>query len=374
MKKLWIVITVLVVAILAIALIVIQTQKTPNEIKIGAILPLSGSGAKYGEEAKNGINLALEEINAKGGLNQTEVKIVYEDDQGTSSGAINAFNKLKTVDKVPVVIGPMYSSTVLAVAPVAEKTKVVLFTPSGSSPDITEAGDYVFRNWPSDVFEGGRMAKFAYEELGVRRASILTVNVDYGTGLTGVFKKNFTELGGQVVVTEKYDQGATDFRTQLSKIKAVMPDVLYLPGYYTEIALILKQAKELGFDTQFLSCVGFDNPKALELAGDAAEEVIFARPAYDPESQEKVVSDFVKSFEAKHNMIPGTYAAHAYDALRIVAMAIQRGGYKAHEIKEALYGIKDFEGVTGKTTIDENGDVVKPIQIMRVNNEAFRPY
>ena len=346
--------------------------KEEKEIKIGVVLPLTGDGAKYGEEAQNGIDLATEEINARGGINGQKVRVIYEDDQGTSNGAVNAFNKLTSVDKVPVVIGPMYSSTTLAVAPVAEDSKVVLFTPSGSSPEITEAGDYIFRNWPSDIFEGGEMAKFAYENLGIRKSSILTVNLDYGIGLTEVFKTKFTEWGGEILAVEKYDQGATDFRTQLSKIKAAKPDALYLPGYYTEIALILRQAKELGFDAHFLSCVGFDNPKVFELAGEAAEGVIFARPAYDPESEEKTVSDFVESFKAKYNITPGTYAAHAYDALRIVAKAIEEGGYSANQVKSALYSIKSFSGVTGNTSFDGNGDVVKPIQIMEVQNGQFR--
>jgi len=371
MKKTWIGIIIGVAVVLAAVFIFTQTVTESEKIKIGAILPLSGSGAKYGEEAKNGINLAVMQINTSGGVNNKEIKIIYEDDQGKSSGAINAFNKLVTVNKVPVVIGPMYSSTVLSVAPIAEEKKVVLFTPSGSSPEITQAGDYVFRNWPSDTFEGSEMANFAYEQLDLQKAAILTVNIDYGTGLTEVFKNKFTALGGQVLAIEKYDQGDTDFRSQLTKIKATKPDVLYLPGYYTEIALILKLAKELGFDTKYLSCVGFDNPKAIELAGEAAEDVIFARPAYDPNSEDEVVSGFVESFKGEYNTIPGTYAAHAYDALNILIIAIKRGGYEAEDIKDVLYNVQNFNGVTGSTSFDKNGDVIKSIQIMTVRKGHF---
>ena len=345
----------------------------PAEIAIGAILPLTGDGAKYGEEAKDGIDLAVEEINSNGGIDGKKVRIIYEDDMGTSPGAVNAFTKLVAVDKVPIVIGPMYSSTTLAVAPRANERKVILFTPSGSSPDITDAGDYVFRNFPSDVYEGAEIARFAYDRLGLRRMAILTVNLDYGIGLSEVFKERFRELGGQIVAEEKYEQGATDFRTQLAKIQVTNPDGLYLPGYYTEIALILMQAVELAFDVQFVSCVGFDNPKSVELAGEAAEGVIFARPAYDPESSDPAVSRFVRSFTSMHGLVPGTYAAHAYDATKIIAKAIRKGGYQSDGIKEALYGIRDFPCVTGKTSIDENGDVVKPIQIMKVRNGEFIP-
>jgi branched-chain amino acid transport system substrate-binding protein len=368
MKKLWIGIGIVVVVALAIVLIITQTKKESEEIKIGVILPLTGDGAKYGEEAKNGLEIASEE------LKNVKVKILYEDDQGTTNGAVNAFNKLIATYNVPVIIGPMYSSTALAIAPLGEKKKVVIFSPSASSPDLTKAGDYFFRNWPSDVFEGGEMAKFAFNTLSLKRVAILSVNLDYGKGLTKVFKERFESLGGKVLTIEYYDQGATDFRTQLSKIKSLNPEAIYLPGYYTEIGLILRQAKEMGLKTKFLSCVGFDNPKVLEIAGNAAEGVIFARPYYDPESKNPMVRTFVERFRQKFGIDPGIYAAHSYDALKIVVTAIKKGGYSANGIKSALYSIKNFPGVTGNTSFDENGDVEKPIQIMMVKKGVFAKY
>jgi branched-chain amino acid transport system substrate-binding protein len=363
MKKLGIIIGVIIVA--AALAGCLQPEKKPTEINIGAILPLTGDGAKYGEEAKNGIELALEE------LNNSNIKVVYEDDQGTSNGAINAFNKLDS-ENIPIIIGPMYSSTTLAIVPLGAKRQVVIFSPSASSPELTNhTGDYFFRNFPSDVYEGSEMAKFAYNKLTLRKVGILSVNLDYGTGLTKVFKKEFESLGGNVLTIEYYDQGATDFRTQLSKIKSLNPDGLYLPGYYAEIGLVLRQAKELGIKTQFLSCVGFDNPKSLEIAGNAAEGVVFARPYYDPESQDPQIKSFVERFTKKYGIAPGVYAAHAYDAMKIVAEAINKGGYTADGIRTALHSIKDFPGVTGTTTFDMNGDVVKPIQIMSVQNGKF---
>lgn len=343
-------------------------KKGQEEITIGVILPLTGDGAKYGEEAKNGIELALEE------LKEPKIKILYEDDQGTSSGAVSAFNKLTSSAKIPVIIGPMFSSTALAIAPLGEKNKVVILSPSASSPELTKAGDYFFRNWPSDVYEGGEMGRFAYNTLKLRRVAILSVNLDYGVGLTNVFKKVFESAEAKTLTVENYDQGATDFRTQLSKIKSLNPDGLYLPGYYAEIGLILRQARELGIKAQFLSGVGFDNPKILEIAGSAAEGVIFARPYYDPESQDSRVKRFAERFTRKYKTPPGIYAAHAYDALDILAEAIKKGGYSADKIKAALYSIKDFSGVTGDTSFDENGDVAKPIQIMKVIDRKFKSW
>lgn len=368
MKKLGIIIGIVVIVVLTIVLSLYQTKKEPEVIKIGAILPLTGDGAKYGEEARNGIELALED------LKDPKIRVIYEDDQGTANGAINAFNKLVESAKVPVIIGPMYSSTALAVAPLGERKKVVIFSPSASSPELTQAGDYFFRNWPSDVFEGGEMARFAYNTLRLRTFAILSVNLDYGVGLTKVFEKVFKSLGDQILTIEYYEQGATDFRTQLNKIKPLKLEAIYLPGYYAEIGLILRQAKEIGLKTKFLSCVGFDNPKVLEIAGNAAEGVIFARPYYNPESEDPIVKSFVERFTKKYGVAPGIYAAHAYDALKIVVQAIKEGGYTAEGIKKALYSIKNFLGVTGNTSFDENGDVVKPIQILKVENGKFVRY
>jgi len=226
------------------------TPATGEPIKIGAILPLTGDGAKYGEEARNGVDLAVEYENSHGGIHGRPISVVYEDDKGTSKDAVAAIHKLITVDKVPVVIGAMYSSTTLAIAPIAEENHVVLFSPSASTPELTHAGDYVFRNWPSDVFEGAEMARFAYSQLELRKVAILSVNLDYGLGLERVFGKTFKDLGGSVIYSEHYDQGETDFRSQVRKVKEKRPDAVYLPGYYTEIAAFLKQAREAGLEVR----------------------------------------------------------------------------------------------------------------------------
>ena len=335
-------------------------------VQIGAILPLTGDGAAYGEEARNGIDLALGEI-AKGKLS-----VSYQDDLGTAAGAVNAFNKLTAINKVPAIIGPMYSSTALAIVPLLERAHVVVLSPSASSPALTGASPYFFRNWPSDVFEGTVMAEYARKNLGLARVAILAVNLDYGIGLTDVFKKTFEAVGGTITTVESYDQGATDFRTQLTKIAATKPDGVYLPGYYAEIGLALRQARELGISARFLSSVGFDNPKVLQIAGNAAEEVIFARPYYDPQSSDPLVKTFVANFTKKYGMAPGVYAAHAYDALGIMYKAIELAGAMADDIKAGLHQINNFPGVTGSTTFDQNGDVIKPIQIMKVENGEFQ--
>ena len=358
----------ILIGILVVSSFILMSSCSKKEdvITIGAILPLTGDGAQYGEEDKNGFELALSEYE---GSNQ--IKIIYEDDKGTSSGGVNAFNKLYSVDKVPVIIGLMYSSVALSVAPLGDENKVVLFSTTASSPELTNAGDYFFRNWPSDVFEGKEIAEFTFNKLNLRKGAIFTVNLDYGVGLKKVFKNVFESLGGEITKVEYYNQGDSDFKTQLKKIQAVNPDFIYLPGYYNEIGQLLKQAKELGIKAQFISCVGFDNPKILEIAGNAAEGVIFARPTYNPNSNEPIVNNFVNNYEKVYGQEPGVYAAHAYDALKILTYAIDSGGYSSEGIKNAIYEIQDFPGVTGLTSFDENGDVIKPIQIMKVSNQEF---
>lgn len=340
-------------------------QKKEEVIKIGAILPLTGVGAKYGEEDRNGIELALSEST------DPKIEVIYEDDQGTSKGAISSFNKLVSVHKVPVILGLMFSSTALAVAPLGEKREVVIFSTTASSPELTNAGDYFFRNWPSDIYEGSKMAEFSFNELNLRSIAIISVNLDYGVGLTKVFKEVFSSNGGKIISTEYYSQGAVDFRTQLNKLESLEFDAIYLPGYYSEIGLLLRQAKELGIKAKFLSCVGFDNPKVIEIAGEAAEGVIFARPFYNPESNDPIVKNFVKNFKNKFKKDPGIYAAHAYDALKILNLAIKKGGNSPKDIIKALYLIKDYLGVTGITSFDKNGDVIKQIQLMVIKNGRF---
>lgn len=345
-------------------------KKELNEIKIGAILPLTGSGAKYGQSAKNGIELALEEINESGGINGNIIKVIYEDSKLEPKEGISAIRKFLTIEKVPAIIGAMASSVTLAIAPIAEENKIVLLSPTSSSADITDAGDYIFRNTYSDIYEGGRMASYVYVHKKYHRVGILHINNDFGVGLSRNFTERFEELGGKVVITESYEQDATDFRSQLSKVEQTNPDAIYLVGY-SEMGTILRQAKELRIETPFFSCILFEDPKILETAGEAADGVFYAFPAYNPDSGSEHISKFVQAFEKKYGKKPNIYAASSYDSMKILAKAMEQGGFSSNGIKEALYSIKDFQGVTGKTSFDQNGDVTKPIGIKQVNNGEF---
>ena len=229
---------------LVISLGIVGCAKKEKEIKIGAILPLTGDFSSHGEDAKKGIELSIEEINKKGGIKGKKIYPIFEDDKMQPSIGVSAFEKLITVNKVHVVLGGIGSSVALAIAPIAEKKKVIFLSPTASSPKLTQAGDYIFRIWPSDIYEGGVMADFLHN-FDIETVAVFYVNNDFGQGLKEIFGKKFKEKGGKVLIEEPYDQGSTDFRAQLSKIKKRNPGGIYLPGYYQEVAKIAVQIKEL---------------------------------------------------------------------------------------------------------------------------------
>jgi len=365
----------LTVAIAAGALSFIAGCKKKGEevIKIGAILPLTGDGAKYGEAAKEGIELALQEINNKNGIRGKKIQIIYEDSQGIPSIGVSAAQKLINVDKIQIIIGDLFSSVTLAIAPIANENKVILFSPASSSPKLTNAGDYIFRNCASDIFEGEIMGKFVTEKLKLKKIAILYINNDYGIGIADVFRSIVTKNGITISSDEAFEQNSNDFKPQLLKIKNLNPDAIYIVGY-KELGYLLKQAKETGIKKQFLSTVMFEDQDIIKIAGDAAEGTIYSYRTYDTESKDNNLVSFVNSFKSNYNSIPDIFSALSYDALNIIFQAIQTSGYNIEEIKNALYNIKHYPGITGDTTFDENGDVIQPAQIKIVKNGNFIKY
>lgn len=345
-------------------------KKEEGGIKIGAILPLTGEAAKYGLNTKNGIEIALEEINRKGGVKGKKVSIIYEDSQADPKKAVSVFQKLTTVDKVSFFLGPIASSSVLAVAPIANKKKVIILAPAASSPEITNAGDYIFRNVMSDLFDGHAVADFAFNNLKKMTAGIIYINNDFGIGLEASFKASFEKYGGEVVIVEAFYPGDNDFRTQLAKIKSSAPEVVFLAGQ-KEMGHILRQAIELGLNPQWISFSMFEDPEILKIAGNAANNVYYTYRVFDPDSDISVVKDFTESYKRKYGQLPDIFAGLAYDAAKILTLAIGKGGQDMEKVKDALYNTKNFPGVVGSTTFDENGDVIKPIGIKKVENGKF---
>ncbi len=347
---------------------------TAEEIRIGAILPLTGDAAAWGEKGKKGIDLAVEQVNARGGIKKRKLQVIYEDTQALPRLGVTAITKLAKVNRVPVVIGDIVSATTLAAAPVAEKNHIILLAPTASAPAITNAGDYIFRISPSDLIEGKAMAEFASNH-DIKKIGILYIQNDYGLGLKNAFTKRFSVLKGTVTDALAYKQDETDFRPYLLKLKNKNPKAIYLISYYKDAALALKQASELGISCQFLGATAVQVHKLIEIAGSAAEGLIYAIPSeFNPKKKTDAVKEFNTAFKRKYGQEPNFVAAHCYDAVMLIAQVMERVGFSATEIRPVLAETKSYEGVTGVISFDENGDVIKPVDIKAVKDGKFQMY
>lgn len=374
MKKILTIFIVIVALAIAVVFVMNRSKTDGEEINIGAILPLTGDAGSYGTALKKGMDVAIDGINALGGINGKKLVVVFEDSQADPAKAVSAFNKLRSVDRVPMVLGDMFSSGTLAIAPIAERNKIVLLSPTASAVDLTKAGDYIFRIYPSDTYDGTYLAQFARDKAHAKTVAIVSMQVASIAAVVQVFQSEFEKDGGKVVCSESYKEGDTDFRSQLTKAKVSSPDIIFIPGYLKEMANLLKQAKELGIKTPFLSISTFADPKILSLAGNAAEDVKFSSPAFDTKSTSREMQTFVQMFRKNYNEEPDILSGYGYDVINIAAQALRSSGeFTPTSIKQALYGITDYPGVTGKTTFDSNGDVVKELRMMSVKNGTFVP-
>ena len=368
---------VLIVGLLFALLLVVGCSKKrpePQKIKIGAVLPLTGEIAEYGKRCKAGMDLALEELNSKGGVNEQDITIIYEDSHGNPKDGVNALQKLISIDGVRIVVGAVASSVTLAMEPISTRNKVILFSPASSSPKLTGISKYFFRDWPSDVLEATVLADFAHSELKIKNVAILYVNNDYGLGLKNELMKRFLELGGQVPVVESYEQGATDFRTQITKIKAKDPNAIYLAGYHREMAVATKQIRELGIDVQILGDADYGVQELLEIAGAASEGAIYSTPEYEPSSGSTSMKRFTKAFRAKHGTEPSIFEANGYDAIKILSQAIADVGMDTDKISDYISSLKNYQGASGDISFGVNGEVSKPVTIKIVKNGKFTIY
>lgn len=342
-----------------------------SEVNIGAVLPLTGDVAIYGQKMKRGMDLAVAQANAGGGIRGKKVRVLYEDDQGDPKSSVAAVQKLISVSGVKVIVGGAISATALPAVPIAERNEVVLFSPAATSPKLTGISKYFFRNWPPDVFDGTAMGEFAAKSLRVKTAAVFYVNNEWGVAISKIFADTFQANSGTVVGTESYEPNATDFRTQLTKLAARKPEAIYIPGYLKELITILRQKQELRIQARILSAYGFYDPALLEQAAGPAEGAIFTVPAYNPDSPEPVVKNFTTAFQAAHGEKPDIWAAQAYDAARIVLMALEEGAKTGPEIRSRIAGVRNFDGPSGRTSFDDKGDVEKPLRFMTVEKGRF---
>ncbi len=344
------------------------TTSTGDTIKVGVYGDLTGPTASFGQSTKNGVELAVAEINAAGGVNGKKIELVIEDDQGTPEKAKTVISKLISQDKVQAVIGEVASTNSLAAAPVAQEAKIPMISPSSTNPQVTEKGDYISRVCFIDPFQGSVMAKFAANTLKAKTAAIFgDVNSDYSKGLTTFFEQEFTKLGGSVVAKESYTQQDPDFKGQLTKIRQLNPDIIYIPGYYGQVGIIAKQARELGMNQPLLGGDGWDSPDLWKLGGDALKNAYISNH-YSAENPAPEIQNFVKNYTAKFGAAPDSLAALAYDAAKVLADAIKRAGGAGDsaKLKDAINSTKNFAGVTGSITLDANRNAVKPAVVLEL--------
>ncbi len=343
-----------------------------DPIKIGYYGDLTGDTSTFGKSAKEGVELAVDEINADPPLGR-RIEIVAEDDAGKSEQAVTVVTKLVEQDGVVAVLGEVASSNSLAAAPVCQRNKVPMITPASTNPQVTETGDYIFRVCFIDPFQGSVMAKFAFTTLKARKAAILwDAKSDYSKGLREFFKQKFTELGGTIVAEPSYSKGDSDFNAQLNAIKAAGPQVIFVPGYYTEVGTIGRQARDQGITVPLIGGDGWDSPKLFDGAGDSLEGCYFSNH-YSPENKDAVVQDFIKAYQAKFQRVPDAMAALAYDATKILALSVKTaGGTDGEALRAAIAGTSAYGGVTGQITLDDKRNASKPAVVLQVKGKSTK--
>ncbi|MCI0531172.1 MAG: ABC transporter substrate-binding protein [candidate division Zixibacteria bacterium] len=352
----------------ALATIISCSGGSQSEIVIGNYGSLTGTTATFGISCKNGIEMATEKVNARGGILSKPLKVIYEDTQGKAEEAAAVVQKLINQDDVAAVIGEIASSRSLAGAPICQRAMIPMITPASTNPEVTKKGDYIFRVCYMDDFQGEVIARIAAEMLKVKTAAVLQdVKNDYSVGLAEFFTKEFEKRGGTVLVNESYSEGDIDFRAQLTSIKNKNPQVLMVPGYYTEVGLVARQARELGITFPIVGGDGWDSPRLIDIGREALEGAYFVTHFTDGDP-DSLVQNFVKEYEAKYHEKPDAMAVLGYDAAMILYQAIRNAGSTGGPaLRDAIAATSGFKGVTGMITIDENRNANKPAVVVKVN-------
>ena len=349
--------------------------KKATTIKIGGVAPLSGGVAVYGVECKNGIDLAIAEINAAGGINGQQVEFICEDDEGDPAKSVSAYKKLITKDKTRLIIGSLTSGCTLAITSQAQANKVLQIAPAATAPAITDAGNFIFRTCFIDPFQGRVGGKFSYENLGAKKAAILyDIGNDYSVGLMENFESEFTKQGGTIVAKESYGTGEKDFNAIITKVKAANPDVVYLPDYYATVALIAKQLRAQGVNTPLVGADGWDG-----LTENAGDEVLngYYSNHYAEDSDAPAVKKFVGNFEKKYGKKPNAFAALGYDSMYMLKDAIVAAGTTdAAKVRDAIEKTNG-DYVTGHIRFDEKRNPIKSavmVKMVKDGNKLSQAY
>jgi len=335
-------------------------------IKIGALLPLTGSGALYGQYAKQGINLAVEQYNDSIGKNGKKIEVIYEDSRSNAKDGLSGFNRL-TYMKVPIVFTE-FSPVVMICSPAADKTKTILFNSGAQNPNIRYQGPYIVSNIIDANIEAENMAKYLISK-NIKKVCTYVINTDTGVATEKTFVETFKKLGGEILLQERHSQGELDYRSTLTKLKKSDPQAVYLVSLVDESALILKQAKEINFHTQWVSYASFQGPEILKIAGSAADGTIYTYPSFNPSSP--VAQDFAKEYFSKYSENPEIYASTFYDGVTFFIKALKAGNNSSEDILHYFMTHK-FYGVTGMTDFNGKTWVDKPVEFKIVQGGSFR--
>lgn len=346
-----------------------------DKIKVGLNYELSGNVATYGQGLTAGIELAFEEINNNGGVLGKQIEEVKVDNKSDNTEAANVSTRLATRDKVVAILGAATSGNTKGATPAAMQNKVPIISGSATADDVTvdsngKVRDYVFKTSFSDSFQGVMMSNFAFDDLKTKKAAMLVdTTSDYSKGLAKNFKDTYTKLGGSVIDEEAYQAKDTDFKAVLTKIKGQNPDVLFVPGYYEEVGLIVRQARELGLNVPVLGGDGYESPKLAELAGKDALNNVYYTTHYSSNDDSPNVVKFRDAFKKKYGKEPDAFNALGYDLAYFLADGLKRAGaVDSVKLKDALAATKDFKGVTGTFSIDKNHNPVKSVTIIQMKN------
>lgn len=344
-----------------------QVNESEDTIKIGLLTPRTGKVAQYGINVENAAKLAIDEVNAAGGIDGKKVEMIVYDNKGDATESINLFKRLVDNDKVVAIVGPVISSTALAVAPLAEQKGIPVITPTATNVDVTLDSDYMFRACFTDPYQGGIMSKFAADDLKAKSAAILyNSGDDYSTGLAEAFKENFEGLGGNITDYEAYTEDEKDFKAVLTNIKANAPDVLYVPDYYNTIGLIAEQVKQVGLEVKMLGADGWDDVQ--KDYGSVTEGYYFTNH-YAADDTDEIVQNFVKSYqESYEGNTPNALGALGYDATKIMCAAIDKADSTNGEDIVKAIGETDMDCVAGHITFDANGDPEKAVTILTIHD------
>ncbi len=348
-----------IAALLAASVAAALASGCSSDVKIGAVISLTGAVGPYGHQVTRGLDLALEAVNAEGGIGGAPIQLLYRDDATNSDTGHKAALDLIENEGVRIIIGAVSSSVTLELAKICEKKRVLLLSPTSSAPSISEAGGYIFRNYPSDILEGTAMAEFA-RTVGLNRVAILALDNEFGAGLAEVFTRRFESKSREVVKTIRIDESdPASLSRAIAEVELLDPQGIYLVAYVDVMADLLRQLRESGSQALLMGS-GSVTDQLRHQAGAAAEQFVYPQPVFDPASREPQVAGFVQAFQAKYGLTPDIYAAHGYDALKLIVQAMRDTGKTSpDDVRRGLHGLENYWGAAGQTQFDERGDVVR---------------